>query len=89
MYQTRRYRPYAERVIHSTVPPLTAEALGTQSEAVRTWLASVQSMEDADDYVFYNIMSGTFTSLAAVRNEDGLLMSVMPVQPAPPPKNKP
>lgn len=89
MYQTRRYRPYAERVIHSKVPPLTAEALDTQSEAVRTWVASVHSMEGADDYAFYNIMSGTFTSLVAVRNEDGLLLSVMPVQPAPPPKNKP
>lgn len=88
MYQTRRYRPYAEREMHSKVLPLTMDELRAKGESVQSWLASVQSMDGAGGFEFYSIMSGTFTSLAAVRVADGVVISVMPVQPAPPPANK-
>jgi len=88
MYQAKRYRPYAERVIHSKVLPLTSDELRARGDAVQSWLESVQAMDGASVYEFYKIMSGTFSSLAAVRAEDGVVISVMPVQPVPPPENK-
>ena len=88
MYQTRRYRPYAERTQYSNVPALTAQGIFERGATQQAWLEQVQAMEGAADFEFYTIMSGTFTSLAAVRKTDGVLISVMPVQPVPPPGNK-
>lgn len=89
MYQAQRYRPYAERATHSQILPFTAEELSKRSDAVRVWVESVQATDNAGGYEYYNILSGTFTSLAAVRAEDGVIISVMPVQPVPLPENKP
>lgn len=88
MYQARRYRPYAERVIHSQVLPLTVDELNRQGEATRSWLSSVQAQKDSEGYAFYKIMSGTFSSIAAVRDQDGVVIDVMQAQLAPPRESK-
>ena len=88
MYQPKRYRPYSERTVHSTVPSLSATELRARGEAVAAWVDRVESTEVASNMDYYTIMSGTFTSLAAVRKSDGVLTSVMPLPPVTPPKNK-
>ncbi|MDQ1363693.1 MAG: hypothetical protein QG652_1555, partial [Pseudomonadota bacterium] len=40
------------------------------------------------DIAFYKIQSGNYISFAAINLEDGVLISVMPVQPALLPENK-
>ncbi|MBI3188729.1 MAG: hypothetical protein HYZ31_12790 [Gammaproteobacteria bacterium] len=88
MYQSRRYRPYAERGMYSGVLPLTVDALREKGPGVNQWLDSVLVKEDASSLAFYKIMAGTFVSWAAVRVDDGFVINVMPVQSVPPPENK-